>query len=100
MENVFTSYYCDNSKNFTENQGDQQRLDYVHLGQLLRETNTASLLQYSSSEHSGAPCLPDGRGRRKYCAPKVFTRCRRTLLETDRVAMRYLTSAFKEVSRF
>ena len=65
-----TAYAYDNADNllaisFTDNQGDQQRLDYTYdtLGQLLSETNSAGLLQYDYDELGNLQTLtlPDQR---------------------------------------
>ena len=65
-----TEYSYDNADNlltisFTDNQGDQQRLDYTYdaLGQLLSETNSAGLLQYNYDELGNLETLtlPDQR---------------------------------------
>ncbi|CRM52155.1 Cell wall-associated polypeptide CWBP200 [Pseudomonas sp. 58 R 3] len=65
-----TEYSYDNADNllairFTDNQGDQQRLDYTYdaLGQLISETNSAGLLQYQYDELGNLQTLtlPDQR---------------------------------------
>ena len=65
-----TEYAYDNADNllaisFTDNQGDQQRLDYTYdaVGQLLSETNSAGLLQYDYDELGNLQTLtlPDQR---------------------------------------